>query len=196
MRSQLSNRFVLGTIALLATAGAVPAADSVKVLMIGYPDKDSVDPVTGAPVPGIGQLEAAFGKANPSIELDIVGIPWGSGATGYGPKTEAMIKAGDACLYEMPAAASYGRRGFLVNLDTLIAKDKDFKNVWGKQLDLARSWGPDSPQSLWYIPNNTGERVVNWDAKLFKDWGVEPLSATPTLQEIEEKAPKLTGKDP
>jgi multiple sugar transport system substrate-binding protein len=196
MRSLFQNLLALTTTALIATAGAAAAADTVKVLMIGYPDKDSVDPVTGAPVPGIGQLEAAFAKANPSIGLDIVGIPWGSGATGYGPKTEAMIKAGDACLYEMPAAASYGRRGFLINLDTLIAKDKDFKNVWAKQLDLARSWGPDSPHSLWYIPNNTGERVVNWDSKLFKDWGVEPLSATPTLQEIEQKAPKLTGKDP
>jgi ABC-type glycerol-3-phosphate transport system substrate-binding protein len=183
---------------LILDCGIAAAADrpAVKVLTIGYPDADGIDPVTGNPVPGIGQLKAAFEKANPAIALDIVNIPWGSGATSYASKTEAMMKANEACLYELPAAASYGRRGFLVNLDSLIAKDQGFANVWGRQLDLARAWGPDNPRSLWSIPDNTGERVIHWDAKLFKDYGVEPLSQSPTLKEIEEKAPKLTGKDP
>src|SRR5262249_21953107 len=109
---------------------------------------------------------------------------------------EAMMQANEACLYEMPAAPAYGKRGMLVDLNTLIAGDKDFKNVWGKQLDLAKSPGPDGTPALFYIPNNTGERVVHWDAKLFKDFGVEPLSQSPTLDEIAAKAPKLTGKDP
>jgi multiple sugar transport system substrate-binding protein len=205
MRSVLRIACLLSAAALVATAcnsGGEPegkvAADApvVKVLMIGYPDKDGLDPTTGNKVPGIGKLEEEFAAANSDVKLDIVNIPWGSGATGYAPKTEAMIKTGEACLYEMPAAADYGRRGALVNLDTLIEKDTSFKNVWGSQLDDARSWGPDDPKSLWYIPNNTGERVIHWDAKLFKDFGVEPLSQEPTLEEIEEKAAKLTGKNP
>jgi multiple sugar transport system substrate-binding protein len=198
MRSLLENLFLCATAALILNSSGAAAADNtvVKVLTIGYPDADGLDPVTGAPVPGIGQLKAAFEKANPTITLDFINIPWGSGATSYASKTEAMMKANEACLYELPAAASYGRRGFLVNLDTLIEKDKAFTNVWGRQLELARSWGPDNPRSLWSIPDNTGERVIHWDAKLFKDWGVEPLSQSPTLKEIEEKAPKLTGKNP
>jgi ABC-type glycerol-3-phosphate transport system substrate-binding protein len=198
MRPLLANALLSTTTALLVSLSGVVIADDavVKVLTIGYPDEDSLDAVTGGQVPGIGRLKAAFETANPSIKLDVVNIPWGSGATGYAPKTEAMIKANEACLYEMPAAASYGRRGFLVNLDTMIAKDKTFVNVWGSQIDSARSWGRDNPHSLWYIPNNTGERVIHWDAKLFKDYGVEPLSQSPTLAEIEEKAPKLTGKNP
>ena len=63
--------------ALLATTATAPAADSVKVLMIGYPDKDSTDPVTGAPVPGIGQLKAAFEKANPDIKVKVTQTSWG-----------------------------------------------------------------------------------------------------------------------
>ncbi len=198
MRALFSN-MLLVTTALVAVAAAGPAAADnpvVKVLMIGYPDQDSTDPVTGAPVPGIGHLKDAFEKANPNISLNIISIPWGTGATAYSAKTEAMVQAKEACLYEMPAAAGYGRRGLLVNLDAMIDTDKDFKNVWGKQLDLARTWGPDNPKSLWYVPNNTGERVIHWDAKLFKDYGVEPLSQSPTLDEIAAKAPKLTGKDP
>ncbi|MEV0973339.1 extracellular solute-binding protein [Microtetraspora glauca] len=169
----------------------------MKVLVIGYPDEDGIDAVTGAKTPGIQQLQAAFDKANPDITMEIISIPWGEGATGYAPKTEAMIKANEACLYEMPAAPAYGKRGLLVNLDTMIAKDPAFTNVWGEQaLDAARSWGPDNAKSLFYLPNNTGIRVINWDAKLFKDWGVEPLSAKPTLQEIESKAARMTGKNP
>jgi multiple sugar transport system substrate-binding protein len=200
MHNLLRNIFLLSTTALIALPIAAPviAQDKpvVKVLMIGYPDEDSTDATTGAKVPGIGHLHDAFAVANPNIDLEIISIPWGEGATAYSAKTEAMIQGNEACLYEMPAAPAFGRRGMLQNLDDMIKADKDFKNVWGSQLDAARSWGPDNPKSLFYIPNNTGERVVQWDAKLFKDWGVEPLSDKPTLEEVEAKAPKLTGKDP
>jgi ABC-type glycerol-3-phosphate transport system substrate-binding protein len=185
------------SIAVSAASGAGRAGrTAVKVMTIGYPDKDSTDPVTGVKVPGIGQLETAFEKANPSIDLQIINIPWGSGATSYSAKTDAMLQAADACLYEMPGAQVYGRQGKLVDLSTLIKKDKNFKNVWGATLDSSRSWGPKNPNSLFFIPNNTGVRVINWDAQLFKDYKVKPLSVHPTLKEIETKAAQLTGKDP
>ncbi|MCC5577502.1 hypothetical protein IMZ11_17905 [Microtetraspora sp. AC03309] len=82
----------------------------MKVLLIGYHDEDGIDAVTGAKTPGIQQLQAAFDKANPDITMEIISIPWGEGATGYAPKTEAMIKANEACLYEMPAGPAIGPR--------------------------------------------------------------------------------------
>jgi multiple sugar transport system substrate-binding protein len=184
------------TIAVSAAHGAQRGKTTVKVMMIGYPDQDSTDPVTGVKVPGIGQLQDDFDKANPSIDLQIINIPWGSGSTSYSAKTDAMLQAGDACLYEMPGAQIYGKQGKIVDLTTLIKKDKHFKNVWGAQLDVNRSWGPTSPNSLFYIPDNTGVRVINWDAQIFKDYHVKPLSLHPTLQEIETKAKQMTGKDP
>lgn len=199
MRSLLRNVLLLSTAILalpLATGALAQDKAVVKMLMVGYPDADSVDPVTGATVPGLPHLKEAFSAANPTIDLQIISIPWGEGATSYSAKTEAMITANEACIYDMPAAPAYGRRGMLVNLDDLIAKDTAFNNVWGAQIDAARSWGPDNPKSLFYIPYNTGERVIHWDKKLFEDWGVEPLSKSPTLAEIEEKAPKLTGTNP
>jgi ABC-type glycerol-3-phosphate transport system substrate-binding protein len=197
----LRNLLLLSTSALTAAAlaGAPPASaqdkTQVTLLTIGYPDQDTTDAVTGTVSPGIDKLEAAFEKANPTIDLVVTNIPWGEGATGYAPKTEAMIQANQSCLYEMPGAAGYARRGMLQDLQELIDKDPDFKNVWGPQLKTLQVWGPDK-KSLYYIPNNTGERVIHWDAKLFKDWGVEPLSKNPTLDEIAQKAPKLTGTDP
>jgi ABC-type glycerol-3-phosphate transport system substrate-binding protein len=186
-------------VALASVAATAPALAqdkaNVSVLTIGYNDKDTVDPATGATTPGVDKLEAAFEAANPNIDLVITNIPWGEGASGYAPKTEAMIKANQSCLYEMPGAASYAKRGLLQNLDELIAADKDFVNHWGKQLETDKIWGPDA-KHLYYIPNNTGERVFNWDATIFADYGVEPLSKNPTLDEIATKAKALTGTDP
>ncbi len=200
MHHLLKTALLLSTTALIALPVTAPAIAQdkpvVKVVMIGYPDDDTTDATTGAAIPGINHLHDAFAAANPNIDLQIISIPWGDGSTAYTAKTEAMIQGNEACLYEMPGAVAYGRQGKLVNLNDMIKADKDFKNVWGKQLETSQSWGPNDPKSLFYIPDNTGERVVQWDAKLFKDWGVEPLSKNPTLDEVAAKAPKLTGKDP
>lgn len=173
------------------------ATGEVKVLMIGYPDQDSIDPATGNTVPGVNQLKAKFEAAHPDITLTIINIPFGSGATGYSPKTEAMIQANEACVYDMPGALDFGHRGVLFNLDTLVAQDPTFQDVWeGRHFADARGWTPDNPDALLYLPYDSGERVIHWDSKLFADWGVEPLSENPTLDEIKTKAIATTGTDP
>jgi ABC-type glycerol-3-phosphate transport system substrate-binding protein len=175
---------------------AAPPSGAVKVLLIGKPDEDSIDQVTGKPIPGVAQLEKMFEEKYPTIDLQIINIPWGSGSTGYGPKTETMIQAQEACVYLMPSAFDYGRRGYLQNLDTFIKNDPNFENVWGDNLAQWRGWGPGNPDNQWGLPYSGGNRVIHYDAKLFEDWGVEPLSEVPTLKEIEEKAAKMTGKNP
>src|SRR5215218_7421828 len=70
---------------VVVTATPAPASGEVKVLLIGKPDEDSIDPVSGASIPGVQQLEAMFEAQQPGIDLQIINIPWGSGATGYGP---------------------------------------------------------------------------------------------------------------
>ena len=107
-----------------------PVSGAVKVLLIGKPDEDSLDPVSGASIPGVQHLKDMFEAAHPTIDMQIINIPWGSGATGYGPKTESMIQAQEACVYLMPGAFQYGRRGYLENLDSWIANDSSFKDVW------------------------------------------------------------------
>jgi multiple sugar transport system substrate-binding protein len=179
------------------TKAALAASGAVKILMIGFPDEDSIDALTGDTKPGIGKLEAMFEKANPTIDLQITNIPWGSGATGYAPKTEAMIQAQEACIYMMPGAFNFGQRGYLENLDKWIQKDSTFKDVWpGDYLEQWRGWGPGNPDNQWALPYTGGNRVIHYDAVLFKQWGVEPLSQHPTLKEIEEKAKLMTGTNP
>lgn len=197
MQARIMGVAALAGLSLLITscsAGGAQADGPVEVtaLLIGYPDEDGIDATTGLPRPGIGNLEDAFNEAHDDIQLDIINIPWGEGSTGYAAKTEAMMQANEACVYEMPGYADYGRRGFLVDLHTMIEQDPDFSNVWGDQLETAENANGE----LFYLPSNTGIRVVNWDAKLFEDWGVEPLSEYPTLDEVLEKAEQMTGINP
>ncbi|NYE19034.1 extracellular solute-binding protein [Microbacterium immunditiarum] len=197
MQARSMGVAALAGLALLITSCSAGDSSSegpveVTALLIGYPDEDGIDATTGLPRPGIANLEKAFNDAHDDIRLDIINIPWGEGSTGYAAKTEAMIQAAEACLYEMPGYADYGRRGFLVDLNTMIDADPDFENVWGEQLKAAETVDGE----LFYLPSNTGIRVINWDAKLFEEWGVEPLSKNPTPDEVLEKAAELTGVNP
>ena len=156
---------------VVVTATPEPVSGEVKVLLIGKPDEDGIDPLTGAPIPGIKHLKEMFEAAHPSIDMQIINIPWGSGATGYSPKTETMIQGQEACVYHMPGAFAFGRRGYLENLDPWIKNDPTFKDVWpGDYLEQWRGWGPSNPDNQWALPYSGGNRVIHYDAQLFKDW--------------------------
>lgn len=182
---------------VVVTATPAPVSGEVTVFLIGVEEEDGLDPLTGAEIPGSKKLKEMFEAAHPNITLNLITSPWGSGATSYSAKTESMIQAQEACIYMMPGAFDYGRRGYLVNLDTLIENDPTFENVWaGNYLEQWRGWGPGSPDNQWALPYRGDNRVIHWDAKLFEDWGVEPLNDYPTLAEIEEKAAAMTGINP
>ena len=182
---------------VVVTATPSPVSGEVTVMLIGKPIEDTIDPITGADIPGVANLEAMFEEAYPNIDLTILNIDWGSGSTSYSAKTESMIQAQEACVYHMPGAFAYGSRGYLENLDPWMANDPTFADVWaGDNLEQWRGWGPGNPDNQWALPYSGGNRVIHYDAVLFEQWGVEPLSLHPTLEEIEEKAAAMTGINP
>ena len=115
------RRILLGLVAisiLAVTTVAVSSAKTsgsgqtvVKVMTIGYPDQNTKDAVTGATVPGIGQLQSAFDKANRRSAADHQ-HPVGFGRAGAThPKTTAMVSGVTRACTEMPDAQTYGREG-------------------------------------------------------------------------------------
>src|SRR5690348_8253653 len=61
---------------VVVTATPEPVGGEVKVVLIGKPEEDGIDPITGAPIPGVAKLEAMFEAAYPNIDLQIINIPW------------------------------------------------------------------------------------------------------------------------
>jgi len=167
------------------------------MLLVGFPDEDTTDPTTGAPVPGIAHLEQMFETANPTIDLKIINIPFGEGATNYTAKTTSMLQNNEACVYYAPGAFDFGHQGYLEDLGPLVDADTDMQAAFlGDTIHAYEGWTPDNPHALLGIPFKGGTRVIHYDSKLFTDWGVEPLNVHPTLQEIHDKAIAMTGKNP
>src|SRR5438045_1611121 len=70
---------VIQTVVVPATPQG--ASGVVKVLLVGMPEQDTLDPVTGKTAPGVDKLKALFEAAHPNIDMQITVIPWGSGST-------------------------------------------------------------------------------------------------------------------
>ena len=88
-----------------------PATGDVTALMIGWPDRTASTPPPASPRSASSHLEELFEAKHPDIDLNIVNIPYGAGSTGYGPKTESMVQANEACVYHMPASYDYAQAG-------------------------------------------------------------------------------------
>jgi len=169
----------------------------VTLLLVGFPDEDTKDPTTGAPIPGVGHLHDMFEAAYPSINLTIINIPWGEGSTNYTAKTTSMLQNNEACVYLMPGAYDFGHQGLVEDLNPWVEKTPGIAQAFlGDSIHAYEGWSPDSPHALLGIPYTGGTRVIHYDSKLFQDWGVEPLSLHPTLQEIHDKAVAMTGNNP
>jgi ABC-type glycerol-3-phosphate transport system substrate-binding protein len=173
-----------------------PASGDVTVLLVGFPDQDSIEPTTGQPIPGVGHLRDMFEAAYPAINLNIVNIPWGEGATSYTAKTQSMVQNNEACAYLMPGAYDFGHQGLLEDLGPWADRDQIKSLYLGDSLYAYQGWSPDNPKALLGLPFTGGTRVIHYDSTLFTQWGVEPLSLHPTLQEIHDKAAAMTGKNP
>jgi len=182
------------------TVAATPttsASGDVTMLLVGFPDQDTTDPTTGAPIPGVNHHQEMFTAANPTINLKIINIPFGEGATNYTAKTTSMLQNNEACVYYAPCAFDFGHQGLLEDLGPMVDADQTMQDAFlGDTVHAYEGWTPDNPHALLGIPFKGGTRVIHYDSKLFTDWGVEPLAQQPTLQEIHDKAIAMTGKNP
>jgi multiple sugar transport system substrate-binding protein len=141
-------------------------------------------------------LEKNFKPKYPKIKLEIYQIPWENAKA----KQSAMLLSKDVdIMYTGGAyAAQWYQDGLLRDIDDLIKADTEFdpsiylNGIWNKSystksLDGTKQYG---------IPAVLGRRMTIYDKKLFEDWGVPPLSAKATPEEILNAAKKMTGKNP
>jgi multiple sugar transport system substrate-binding protein len=172
------------------------AGQKIKVQMIGdFAMDDKTDPVSGETAKGVKVLKKEFEKQHPGATVDFVLMPW----EGYTEKTQAMITSDEADVYQMPGVADFAPQGVLEPLQPWIEKDKEFSlDIFiDNQVDGWKALGPDSKElDIFGLPFLGDTRFIAFDKKLFDDWGVEYPSENPTMEEIAEKAKKMTGKNP
>ncbi|QUI21429.1 extracellular solute-binding protein [Vallitalea pronyensis] len=168
---------------------------TVKVQLIGNWAMDATtDPITGQKRKGVDVLKDEFEKRYPGATLEFILMGWDS----YTQKTQAMLTVGECDVYQAPGIASFAVQGLLEPLQPYIEKDNFDLNTYIKgQVEGWKAMGPDDKDlQIYGLPVLGDTRVIMYDTKIFDDWGVVYLSDNPTLQELEEKAAKMTGKNP
>ncbi|WP_273327410.1 extracellular solute-binding protein [Vallitalea guaymasensis] len=168
---------------------------TVKVQMIGeFKMQDSTDPVSGTKTKGVHVLKEEFERTHPGATVEFVLMGWDS----YQQKTQAMLMSGEADVYQVPGISNFASQDLLEPLASYIEKDKyDLDAYIDGQIDGWKAMSSnDENLEIYGLPVLGDTRVIVYDKKLFDDWGVEYLSESPSIDEILEKAKKMTGKNP
>lgn len=157
--------------------------------------EDAIDPISGENIKGMKELEALFEAEHPDIDLEFIIMGWDD----YTKKTQSMILGKECDVYQVPAIASIAAQGLLENLTPYIESDSSFDldTYIDGQVSGWMCVGPEDTEAQIYgLPLIADTRFILYDKQLFDEWGVAYLSDTPTLEEIEEKAAKMTGTNP
>lgn len=179
-----------------AGGSASSISGTVRVAYAGVQLEDGIDPLSGKTIRGFNTFfKEDFAKKYPNIKVELTSVPWADFITKL--QTMLLSKSVDV-LGSGGAEKQLYDQGLLMEIDDLLAKDKDFKPG---ELYLDATWNNSVFNKTlagkrYGLPGALGQRMTIYDKKLFDDWGVEYLSEQPTPAEILEKAKKMTGKNP
>ncbi len=182
------------------SGSAAAASDSglsgkLRVQLIGdFKEEDTTNPVSGQKVVGVHYLKEQFEKLYPGVEVEFVLMGWDS----YTQKTIVMAQADEADVFQVPGIATLAAQDLMEPLASYIEKDGfDLSMYIDNQVEGWMAMGSqDTELQVYGLPFIGDTRFISYDKKLFDDWGVEYLSAHPTLDELMKKGKAMTGKNP
>lgn len=167
----------------------------LKVQLIGdFKQEDFTDPISGASLKGCHVLETEFERLHEDIDLEFIYMGWDD----YQKKTQSMMISGEADVYQAPGISALAEQGLLEPLQPYIDKDGyDLSIYIDGEVDGWKTVGPDDTEvQIYGLPMIGDTRFITYDKQIFDEWGVEYLSAAPTVEEILEKAAQMTGTNP
>jgi ABC-type glycerol-3-phosphate transport system substrate-binding protein len=195
VKSTIILGLTIGVLIFAGLAGAEQLSGTIKVQFIGsFKMDDATDPLSGSKTVGMHYLKEEFEKLYPEATVEFILMGWDA----YQQKTQAMLQAGEADVYQVPGIASLAAQGLLEPLAPYIEKDGYDLGIYiDNQVKGWMAMGPeDSELTIYSLPFIGDTRFIAYDKQLFDEWGVEYLSEYPTIEEIKEKAAKMTGKNP
>ncbi|WP_245808915.1 ABC transporter substrate-binding protein [Shouchella patagoniensis] len=189
---------------LLVLSGCLPQEESegevvedsdLTIAMIGgFKLQDTTDPITAQKSKGFYAVKEEFERLHPGVTINFVIMPWSN----YVPNTQAMIAGSQADVYQMPGVNDFAAQGLLEPLQPFI--DQDDFNLSVYHDNLVEGWmtfGPDDDEiEIYSLPVLGDARFIQYDKELFEQWGVEPLSDYPSVEEVMTKAKQMTGENP
>jgi len=193
----MKTLFTLSFFLSLFFIAPAQAVTPLRVMLIGWPLYDTENPVTQRPVKSVYSLFKKFEAENPDIKLELIAAQWGSGGTGYLPKTRALLLSRAIDVFEAPLVSDFANQRTIENLEPWIARDLDTTDYLPGALDrfAAFTWS-DGAYHRYALPIYYGVRMNAYDRQIFRDFGVDTLSPAPSPQEVLDKAARMTGTNP
>ncbi|MBM7837166.1 ABC-type glycerol-3-phosphate transport system substrate-binding protein [Alkalihalobacillus xiaoxiensis] len=196
--------FLAAVSSLILVSGCLPEEETdaelteesdLTIALIGeFKNQDTTDPITAEKSTGLHAAKAEFERLHPGVTINFVIMPWSN----YVPNTQAMIAGSQADVYQMPGVNDFAAQGLLEPLQPFIEEDDFDLSVYHD--NLVEGWmtfGPDDEElEIYSLPVLGDGRFIQYDNELFEQWGVEPLSDYPTVEEVLEKAKQMTGENP
>lgn len=179
------------------SSGSQGRGATLKVALIGFKSRDGEDATTGRKIRGItGFVQGTSFKGKATFQ-DIVA----DSANAITSKTQALLLGAQADIIHGATVYPFYDQGLLIDLKKYYDADSWQPNFVQSiftppaERVLLPAWS-SSPTGVVSSPAKLDTVSVGYDRQLFEDFGVEPLRVQPTIEEILEKAAKLTGKNP
>lgn len=184
--------------------GIVSAKSDLKgKIRIGYnalSELSGPDPITGRTIYGADELQKWLKKDYPNVDFEIIVYP----SIDHYTKAKALMEARQVDVLIESSTSQIWQEGYSMDLTPYIEKDKEYNINLHSSPALAtyyREWNPaypsdESKKIANCLPYDGAGEIMFYDTKMFEDWGVQPLSKNPTLEEVFEKAKKMTGINP
>lgn len=176
------------------------SSSELNIALTSFKSNNTIDPATGQHVTGINELLKSFMKQHPSIKVNAFDIN-ANGANATQAKEQTLLISGKADILEGATLWPYYSQKLIRNLNSYFAKDHWQDNYIASIFTppMERLMYPpwvDNPKDHISVPADLQTLSLAYDKQLFEDFGVEPLSNIPTIDEVLAKAPKLTGTNP
>lgn len=167
------------------------------ITIAGATLEDGINSTTGQEAEGYNTLAKNQLKEKfPNIDVEFVGIPWDNVSARM--QTALMSKETDLFTQGGAFQPEYFKEKLSQSLNKFIEADNDFKYTdnFPENFMSHQNCTSYDGKDLLTLPWDVGYRLIMYDAQIFDEWGVEPLSEKPTPEEVLEKAEKMTGTNP
>lgn len=173
---------------------------TLNVAVTMYNAESGVNAATGQNVLGYDEMVKPFLAQHPDLKVNFIQVPNKDSNTNNA-KWQTLLLSNQVDIIQGVTMYYFYEQGLLEDLTPYFERD-DYKKHFVDSIFstpserfLSPQWSEDA-KTIYAAPASLATLSVAYDKQIFEDFGVEPLSQNPTMEEIMEKAEKLTGKNP
>ena len=162
--------------------------------------RNSINATTGKRVAGLSSVIDGFTRDHPGVRVELIDINAPS-SNAVIAKTQTLLMSRNVDVIHGNTLWPFFEQGLIADISRYFERDhwadRYLPSILSPPMERFTypPWDP-APTVHLSAPGDLAAPSLAYDSQLFADFGVEPLPPVPTIEEIIEKAPQLTGPNP